>query len=115
MKPFLSVIIPAYNEEKSICKAVDSLLIQDCDSFEIIVIDDGSDDDTGKKLIEHFKLCKTELISNQCSLQHKPIVKIWNGTYNNVNLYLIQKENGGKGDALNAGIDFCHGDYFKAE
>ena len=108
----MSVIIPAHNEEKMICKTVDSLLLQDYSHFEVIVVDDGSDDNTGIFLIERFGLCLIEKIDNQCTLKHKPIVRIWNKRCNNVCLYLVQKENGGKGDALNAGIGFCHGDYF---
>lgn len=108
---FLSVIIPAHNEEKTICKTVDSLMCQDYSRFEIIVVDDGSDDDTGKKLIDHFGLCLIETIDNQCVLKHKTIIQIWNKICNGIYLYLVQKENGGKGDALNAGIGFCHGDY----
>ena len=108
----LLVIIPVHNEEKIICKTVDSLLLQDYSYFEIVVVDDGSDDNTSKNLTDYFKLCQNEQLPNHCSLHHKPIAKIWNGICNNVNLYLIQKGNGGKGDALNTGIDFCHGDYF---
>ena len=112
MNYLLSVIIPAHNEEKTICRTVASLMCQDYPDFEIIVVDDGSDDNTGNNLIDYFKLCQTGPVPNQCLLQHKPIAKIWNGICNNINLYLIQKGNGGKGDALNAGIGFCHGDYF---
>ena len=108
----LSVIIPAHNEERTICKTVDSLLCQDYSCFEIIVVDDGSDDDTDEDLIDCFGLNQIGILQKQCQLKHKPIAKIWNGICNNVNLYLIQKEKGGKGDALNTGIDFCHGDYF---
>ena len=107
----MSVIIPAHNEEKTICRTVDSLLLQDRFDYEIIVVDDGSDDDTGKKMIDHLGLCLIETIDNQCVLKHKPIIQIWNKICNGIYLYLIQKENGGKGDALNVGIGFCHGEY----
>ena len=112
MNYLLSVIVPAHNEKRTICKTVDSLLRQDYSCFEIIVVDDGSDDDTDEDLIDCFGLNQIGILQKQCQLKHKPIVKIWDGICNNVHLYLIQKENGGKGDALNAGVDFCHGDYF---
>ncbi|HEY3402706.1 MAG TPA: glycosyltransferase [Ohtaekwangia sp.] len=44
--PFLSVVIPTYNREKYIVRTIQSLLSQDYDHFEIIVVDDGSTDDT---------------------------------------------------------------------
>lgn len=108
----MSVIIPTHNEEKTICKTVDSLLLQDYSHFEIVIVDDGSDDNTDKKVIDCFGLRPFDMVHNQCTLKYKPIVKIWSVTHNSVYIYLIQKESGGKGDALNAGIGFCHGDYF---
>ena len=109
---FLSVIIPAHNEERTICRTVDSLLLQDYSYFEIVVVDDGSDDNTSKQLTEHFGLFQIEPDQEKCSLQHKLIGKTWTGICNGIHIYLLQKENGGKGDALNAGIGFCHGNYF---
>ena len=53
----LSVIIPAHNEEKTICRTVDSLVRQDYPDFEIVVVDDGSKDNTGKILIDQFGFC----------------------------------------------------------
>ena len=46
MKP-ITVIIPTYNREKLLKKAIDSVLVQNYSHFELIVVDDGSDDDTG--------------------------------------------------------------------
>jgi glycosyltransferase involved in cell wall biosynthesis len=48
VSPLVSVIIPAYNHEKFIAAAVESVLQQTCDDLELIVIDDGSQDSTGK-------------------------------------------------------------------
>jgi cellulose synthase/poly-beta-1,6-N-acetylglucosamine synthase-like glycosyltransferase len=52
-KPKVSVILPARNEEEFIAKCLDSLLDQDYDNYEIIAIDDSSDDATGK-IIEQY-------------------------------------------------------------
>ncbi len=49
-KIFISIIIPTYNRENVICNLIDSLLSQINQSFEIIVIDDGSTDDTFNKI-----------------------------------------------------------------
>ena len=46
--PKVSVIVPARNEEKLISKCLDSLLEQDYENYEIIVIDDSSEDATGE-------------------------------------------------------------------
>ena len=66
MKPFLSVIIPAHNGGKVLYKTVDSLLHQDYSHFEIIAVGDGSNDNTGKNVIECFELCQIVTIDNQC-------------------------------------------------
>lgn len=46
MKPLVSIIIPAYNEQRRIARAITSAQEQTCDSIEIIVVDDASDDHT---------------------------------------------------------------------
>ena len=109
---FLSVIIPAHNEESTICRTVRSLLLQDYSCSEIVVVDDGSDDNTGKKLTDYFGLNQIEQTQSHCPLQYKQIMKTWYGICDGVSLYLLEKVNGGKGDALNAGISFCHGEYY---
>ncbi len=54
-KPKVSVIVPARNEEKLISKCLDSLLNQDYENYEIIVIDDSSEDSTGKIIKKYAK------------------------------------------------------------
>jgi len=50
--PFISVLIPARNEEHNIAQIVNSLLVQDYPSYEVIVLNDNSDDRTGEILLE---------------------------------------------------------------
>lgn len=45
-KPFWSVVIPTYNRAKELCRAIDSVLAQTDSDFEILIVDDGSDDET---------------------------------------------------------------------
>jgi glycosyltransferase involved in cell wall biosynthesis len=53
INPLVSVIIPTYNHAHYLCQAVDSVLDQDFDNYEIIVVDDGSQDNT-KQVVEDY-------------------------------------------------------------
>ncbi len=54
MSPFFSVVIPSYNRSELLVRAVLSVLNQTFKNFEIIIIDDGSDDDTQKKMASYI-------------------------------------------------------------
>jgi len=82
--PFVSVVIAAYNEEKVICKTIDSILSSDYSSFEVLIIDDGSKDDTAGIV--------------QKTYANHPFVR------------LIQKSNGGKSSAVNLGFKEAKGE-----
>lgn len=79
--PLMSILVPAYNEEKVIQLTIDSLLNADYPHKEIIVIDDGSTD----KTLEIARLYKDKI-------------------------KVLHKENGGKASALNYGLVFSKGD-----
>ncbi|MEO6655888.1 MAG: polysaccharide deacetylase family protein [Pyrinomonadaceae bacterium] len=76
-QPFVSVIVPAFNESKVIVRTIESLLESDYRNFQIVIVDDGSSDDT-------FALGKIKF-------------------GNNPKVSLVSKINGGKAEALNFG------------
>ena len=99
----ISVLVPAYNEEATIVENIRSLLSLHYPDFEVIVVNDGSTDHTLKIIIESFSL---EPINRtyQLSVNHQKL----RGFYGNPRypkLIVVDKENGGKADALNAGIN----------
>lgn len=63
----ISVILPAYNAEKTIKNAINSALSQTYKNFELIIIDDGSTDNTAKELC-HFNDNRIKIIKNEKNL-----------------------------------------------
>ncbi len=83
MKPFISIIIPIYNSQKYIKKNIDSILNQTYKNFELLLINDGSTDDSLSVI----------------------------NSYNDDRIRLINKKNGGVSSARNYGINSSSGDY----
>jgi cellulose synthase/poly-beta-1,6-N-acetylglucosamine synthase-like glycosyltransferase len=104
LAPPISILVPAYNEEAGIIESVSSLLALDYPNFEIVVVSDGSSDQTVAQMIKGFDLEKVDRPTPPY-LEHEEV----EGVYvpkGRLNLILIDKGNGGKADALNAGINF---------
>lgn len=112
--PSVSIIAPAFNEEKTIIDNIKCLLALQYKDFEIIIVNDGSIDGTLSKIIKYFDLVKVSR-AYELELECAPINDIYqsrNPAYNH--LVVIDKENGGKADALNAGINVSQNDLFLA-
>lgn len=107
----VSIIVPAYNEEITVADTVRSLLMMDYKLYEIIVVDDGSKDATSQKLVEAFSLKKVKRPINR-QIDCKREQNVYEAVINGITVTLIQKENGGKADALNMGINAAHFPYF---
>lgn len=107
----VSIIVPAHNESVTIESTVRSLLALDYRTYEIIVVDDGSKDGTSQALIEHFHMRRVDR-PIRLTLPCKPIEAVYEAPGSRVSLTLIRKGNGGKGDALNCGINAAQYPYF---
>lgn len=102
-EPPVSVLVPAYNEEATIAASVRSLLQLSYPELEVIVINDGSKDGTLEALKREFALAPfPEAYWRR--IEVKPVRGIYRSAAHH-NLRVIDKENGGKADALNAGIN----------
>ncbi len=101
----VSIIAPAYNEEQSIINSVNSLLNIIYANFEVIVVNDGSSDNTLSLLIDHYGL-KPDHRYRPKFLSHQPIRQIYSSPRYPV-LIVVDKENGRKADALNAGLNIA--------
>lgn len=106
----ITIIIPAYNEEVTISDTVLATLGTQYPSYEVVVVNDGSTDKTLNMLIEQYKLTKGDRFYEP-HLQHKPVRGIYTSDVY-TNLVVVDKENGGRSDALNAGIDVSRNPLF---
>lgn len=103
LSPPISVLVPAFNEAKTIVATVESLLQLNHPEFEVVVINDGSKDETLQVLQQHFALLPyPEAYRIQLPTQ---VVKAIYCSSLFPNLRVIDKVNGGKADSLNAGIN----------
>ncbi len=103
--PGITIIVPAYNEEKIISESVKSLLDLDYPRVEVLVVNDGSSDNTLEELKRNFKLIEiTREIDEK--IDTVPLRAIYN-SIEEKRLTVIDKENGGKADALNAGLSYA--------
>ena len=105
----VSIIVPAYNEEAGIIQSIRSLLSINYPSYEIIVVNDGSRDNTLNKVIEYYDMKKVDKVIRK-QVETKQIKGIYQSELL-PKLYMIDKDNGGKADALNVGVNFSHFPY----
>lgn len=99
----IALLVPAYNEEATVVENVRSMLALHYPRFEIIVVNDGSSDRTLQTLIDTYELKPVSRVYEE-EVPHRPIRKLY-GSPAYPNLIVVDKENGGKADALNAGIN----------
>lgn len=103
LDPGISILVPAYNEEATITAAIRSMFQLTYSDFEIIVINDGSKDSTLDVLKREFFLLPFPHAPRD-GLVTKPVRGVYRSLHH-PNLRVIDKENGGKADSLNAGIN----------
>jgi cellulose synthase/poly-beta-1,6-N-acetylglucosamine synthase-like glycosyltransferase len=112
VSPSISIIAPAYNESLNIIENVRSLLSSHYANYDVIIVNDGSKDDSLEKLIKAYDLVKIDYLINQ-QIPTKPLR---GGVFKSTNpafekLIVVDKENGGKADALNTGLNISNNRY----
>jgi cellulose synthase/poly-beta-1,6-N-acetylglucosamine synthase-like glycosyltransferase len=108
LSPTISILAPAFNEESTIEGSLRALLALQYPRLEVIVISDGSTDDTVKVLVERFDLVPVKTIYER-RIKTKLVRNLYrSATY--PSLVVVDKENGGKADALNVGLSFARGE-----
>lgn len=103
MLPPVAVLAPAFNEAATCRESVRAMLALHYPNHEVIVINDGSKDETLQILIDEFKLYRSGRTPDG-TLPTRPIRAIYESR-DPIRLVVIDKENGGKADSLNAGIN----------
>lgn len=107
----VSILVPAHNEGVTIQATIRSLLALDYKLYEIIVVDDGSSDNTVQILRDAFRLQPIDR-PIQRRVACRPAQAVYESRAWKVPITLITKDNGGKADALNMGINVAAYPYF---
>jgi cellulose synthase/poly-beta-1,6-N-acetylglucosamine synthase-like glycosyltransferase len=109
--PSISILAPAYNEGANIIENVRSLLSIYYNNLEVIIINDGSKDDSLEKLIAAYDLYRVDFFVNE-KIKTKPVRGVYKSRKSVYRkLILVDKENGGKADALNVGVNIAKNNY----
>lgn len=109
--PGVSVLAPAYNEGVTIVENIRSLLSIHYPKMELIVVNDGSKDDTMQRVIAAFNLVKIPFVVNY-QIETKEVLGVYKSTNKAFdNLIVVDKINGGKADALNVGLNISQQPY----
>jgi len=111
LTPPVSILAPAFNEEPTVIQSVKSLLKLNYGRYEVIVINDGSKDKTLERLVTEFRMFRSKRVYDE-RIGAKPVRGIYKSKLPEYkNLVVVDKENGGKADALNVGISVAQFDY----
>ncbi|MGB0167386.1 MAG: glycosyltransferase family 2 protein, partial [Luteibaculum sp.] len=109
--PGISVLAPAYNEGVTVVENVRSLLSLKYPNFNVIVVNDGSTDDTLEKCIAAFDL-KPDYYAVRQAVKTKKVRAVYRSSNKSFKrLIVVDKENGGKADALNVGMNISEMPY----
>jgi cellulose synthase/poly-beta-1,6-N-acetylglucosamine synthase-like glycosyltransferase len=110
LAPPITIIVPAHNEESSICVAVRNLLELDYTQLEVIVVNDGSEDRTFEEMREEFRLRLVRAVYVPAA-KSAPVRGLYRSEVD-ARLVVVDKEAGGsKADAVNAGVNAATSPY----
>jgi cellulose synthase/poly-beta-1,6-N-acetylglucosamine synthase-like glycosyltransferase len=108
--PPITLIAPAFNEEPTCVEAARSLLALRYPEYDVIVVNDGSRDQTLARLIEAFDMAPAARLPT-ASIPTASVRGVYRSR-RHPSLWVVDKENGGKADALNAGLNYCRSPVF---
>ena len=107
----VTIVVPAHNEEITIVDTIRSLLQLEYQLYEIIVVDDGSTDNTAQLVRDTFRMQQINRPIHRM-VPCQTVQAIFETQEYKVPITLISKKNGGKADALNMGINASKYPYF---
>ncbi|MFW6071812.1 MAG: glycosyltransferase family 2 protein [Candidatus Bipolaricaulota bacterium] len=112
LAPNVAILIPAYNEEATITSSLSSLQELDYPNLEFIVVNDGSSDETLKEIKKTFRLVPVAR-EPENAVECEEVREVYKSV-SDERILVVDKENGGKADALNAGLNYSRSDLFLA-
>ena len=101
----VSILVPAHNEGPVIVPALHALLASHYVTFEVVVVNDGSTDDTLASIADAFGLVRTGRVPRS-NVPSRAIKAVYTSSVDE-RIVVVDKENGGKADALNAGLAYA--------
>jgi cellulose synthase/poly-beta-1,6-N-acetylglucosamine synthase-like glycosyltransferase len=110
LSPSVSVLMAAYNEEAVIVNSVRSVLDLRYPQHEIVIVNDGSTDDTLRVLIEAFALVKDTRPLPQTLPVLGEVREVWTGTQGNQQIIVVDTQNSGKTDSINCALNLANND-----